>query len=275
MATNRPLHALINSSGNLGPGNRSSSSLITPALSALADPPTQHKVDAQLVQFLTHEVIRLLIDSEAAARTRRRAQEQAVEDELAEMGLTDDGSAGVKRDKGKGKQKTREEEVKEQDEADEAVRARLERMGFKVGWATAERLARDRPLFPSTTPAPAPGSSPSQSAPPVPDTLELVKFLCKDVWTALYDKQVDNLRTNHRGVYVLLDQQFRGLKGLSRPAPGDKEGERETGRWVGFILAFPSGVLRGALANLGVASVTVTPESQGLTQATFQIKASR
>lgn len=40
------------------------------------------------------------------------------------------------------------------------------------------RLVRDRPRF--------------------TDTLESVKFVCKDVWIAVWEKQVDNLRTNHR-----------------------------------------------------------------------------
>jgi hypothetical protein len=40
------------------------------------------------------------------------------------------------------------------------------------------RLCRDRPLF--------------------AETLDVIKFVCKDVWIALWDKQVDNLRTNHR-----------------------------------------------------------------------------
>jgi hypothetical protein len=30
------------------------------------------------------------------------------------------------------------------------------------------------------------------------DTLEVMKFLCKDFWQALFKKQVDNLKTNHR-----------------------------------------------------------------------------
>lgn len=29
-------------------------------------------------------------------------------------------------------------------------------------------------------------------------TLERVKFVCKDLWSAVWDKQIDNLRTNHR-----------------------------------------------------------------------------
>jgi len=43
---------------------------------------------------------------------------------------------------------------------------------------TSRRLCRDRGLF--------------------ADTLDIVKFICKDIWIILWDKQVDNLRTNHR-----------------------------------------------------------------------------
>lgn len=30
------------------------------------------------------------------------------------------------------------------------------------------------------------------------DTLDVIKFICKDIWAVFWDKQVDNLRTNHR-----------------------------------------------------------------------------
>lgn len=36
------------------------------------------------------------------------------------------------------------------------------------------------------------------------DTLEVIKFLCKDFWQALFKKQVDNLKTNHRVSFELL-----------------------------------------------------------------------
>lgn len=54
------------------------------------------------------------------------------------------------------------------------------------------RLTVNRPLFSSATA----GSSST-------DSLEAVKFICKDVWIAVWDKQVDNLRTNHRVRYPL------------------------------------------------------------------------
>jgi hypothetical protein len=42
----------------------------------------------------------------------------------------------------------------------------------------ARRFSRDRPRF--------------------NDTLDVIKFLCKDLWTLVFRKQVDNLKTNHR-----------------------------------------------------------------------------
>lgn len=41
-----------------------------------------------------------------------------------------------------------------------------------------DRFSRDRPRF--------------------ADTLDMIKFLCKDVWTLVFRKQIDNLKTNHR-----------------------------------------------------------------------------
>ncbi|GAA6043984.1 hypothetical protein JCM8097_003423 [Rhodosporidiobolus ruineniae] len=302
MAYNAPLQSLIHSTGSTShsslpsTANRSSTALLTPQLTALADPQTQHTVDLQLVSFVTHELIHLLLDSARTARLRQQQQQHQVDDDLADLGLDDRASAapsqgGGAAAKGKGKdaQAGGEGAAEAQgftDEDDEGVRSRLEQMGFKVGWATAERLAKDRPLFPSPSPAPSsslPSSpsvpSPSSGATSVPaphqstDLLEHVKFLCKDVWTALYDKQVDNLRTNHRGVWVLLDGAWRPLRGVSRGGVGtSREAEREVQRWISFLLAFPTGVLRGALANLGVHNVSVTTESPGGHQASFQIK---
>lgn len=42
-----------------------------------------------------------------------------------------------------------------------------------------------------------------------------MKAVCKDFWSAVFKKQVDNLRTNHQGVYVLQDNKFRFLAAIS------------------------------------------------------------
>ncbi len=64
------------------------------------------------------------------------------------------------------------------DEQREAVFYRLEGLGYRVGMGLVERFSRDRPRF--------------------NDPLDAIKFLCKDLWTIVWRKQVDNLKTNHR-----------------------------------------------------------------------------
>ncbi|CAG8132255.1 unnamed protein product [Penicillium nalgiovense] len=103
----------------------------------------------------------------------------------------------------------------EDEEVRETTFFRLESLGYRVGQGLAERFARDRPRF--------------------TDNLDVIKFLCKDLWTVLFKKQVDNLKTNHR------------------------------------YLWFPCGIIRGALANLGI-NTTVQAETSDLPGATFQIK---
>lgn len=47
------------------------------------------------------------------------------------------------------------------------------------------------------------------------EELDMLKFLCTDFWSSIYQRQVDNLRTNHQGVYVLFDNEFRFLSRIS------------------------------------------------------------
>lgn len=60
----------------------------------------------------------------------------------------------------------------------DSVYVRLERLGFRVGQGLCERFSRDRPRF--------------------TDQLDVIKFVCKDLWGIMYKKQIDNLKTNHR-----------------------------------------------------------------------------
>ena len=122
----------------------------------------------------------------------------------------------------------------DEDEERDAVFYRLEMLGYRVGQGLVERFSRDRPRF--------------------HDTLDVIKFLCKDLWTLVFRKQVDNLKTNHRvrhplflslslslsssrlvlscfcfsfstdsvfqGVYVLTDNSFRPFQRMSTEAGG-------------------------------------------------------
>lgn len=86
------------------------------------------------------------------------------------------------------------------------------------------------------------------------DELDTVKFICTDFWSSVFKKQVDNLRTNHQGIYVLQDNSFRFLKQISNTsqfldqAPGH--------------VVFTCGLIRGVLANLGISAI-VTAEITG------------
>ncbi|XP_059008194.1 trafficking protein particle complex subunit 6A isoform X1 [Mustela lutreola] len=54
----------------------------------------------------------------------------------------------------------------------------LEGMGFRVGQALGERLPQETLAF--------------------REELDILKFLCKDLWVAVFQKQMDSLRTNHQ-----------------------------------------------------------------------------
>ncbi|PSN71188.1 trafficking protein particle complex subunit 6B [Corynespora cassiicola Philippines] len=154
----------------------------------------------------------------------------------------------------------------DEEEAREAVFHRLETLGYRVGLGVVERFSRDKPR--PTTP------------------LDIIKFLCKDLWTLLFRKQIDNLKTNHRGIYVLTDNSFKPLSRMSfdtkkydaaTQALGVSTGDPALGRDANSIaraqpfLYFPAGVIRGCLAALGI-NATVQAETSGLPAATFQIR---
>ncbi|KJZ73376.1 hypothetical protein HIM_07170 [Hirsutella minnesotensis 3608] len=90
-------------------------------------------------------------------------------------------------------------------------------------------------------------------------------FLCKDLWSLVFGKNIDNLKTNHRGVYVLTDNMFRPFSRMSTEAGGQAVIRAQPFLW------FPCGIVRGALAALGM-NATVQAEINDLPGAVFQIK---
>ncbi|KAJ9647484.1 hypothetical protein H2204_000113 [Knufia peltigerae] len=127
----------------------------------------------------------------------------------------------------------------------DSVYVRLERLGFRVGEGLSERFSRDRPRL--------------------TDQLDVIKFLCKDLWTVVFKKQIDNLKTNHRGVFVLTDSKFRPFARMSMTTHADAVARAQP------HLYFPCGIIRGVLSSLGI-KATVQAETAELPTATFQIK---
>nr|XP_029716071.1 trafficking protein particle complex subunit 6b isoform X2 [Aedes albopictus] len=122
----------------------------------------------------------------------------------------------------------------------------LEYIGYSTGYRIIERLTREWPRF--------------------KDELDTMKFICTDFWSSIYKKQIDNLRTNHQGVYVLQDNAFRFLTRLS----SSSQYLEHAPKFVGIYVR----VGAGSLANLGITS-TVTAEVQTMPSCKFHIQVNR
>ncbi|MBW0533550.1 hypothetical protein O181_073265 [Austropuccinia psidii MF-1] len=214
-------------------------------------PPTY--VDAHLADYFLHEMIASF--SEAAAHSLQKAVKAKISYQTQRRQQTassvdprlsvDEAMAG-------------QSVGPLQPDIDEAHRMRMDAAGYKVGWALAERITKDKPRFPR--------ANQQSTTVTLPDPLELIKFVCKDVWMAMYNKQADNLRTNHKGIYVIQDHSYRPFLRISVPVGYEKELDKACRR----IVAFPLAVIRGALTNLGLHCVVSVEIA--LPQCTFQIR---
>ncbi|KAI4745947.1 transport protein particle component [Aureobasidium sp. EXF-12298] len=127
----------------------------------------------------------------------------------------------------------------------------LSSLGFRVGVALIESLSihSARPSTP----------------------LDMIKFICKDLWQVVFRKQIDNLKTNHRGTFVLTDNKFLALGRMSVDRGRGARGLEEALGGAQAFLYFPCGIIRGALSAFGL-NVTVHAETSELPQAVFQIR---
>ncbi|KAI7568716.1 hypothetical protein KC317_g3946, partial [Hortaea werneckii] len=129
--------------------------------------------------------------------------------------------------------------------------AKMTSLGFPVMGGLVERFSVNKPR--PTNP------------------LEAIKFICKDLWILVFRKQIDNLKTNHRGIFVLTDTRFQAIGRMSvdrRAGPKAVEDAMERAQ---TYLYFPCGIIRGALMGLGV-EATVEASAAELPIATFHIK---
>jgi hypothetical protein len=146
--------------------------------------------------------------------------------------------------------------------AAEMAAAKFERMGWSVGYRWTERLSQNK----TWNAVAAPGSD--DAAAVAAQQLEAVKFLCKEVWMEIFRKQIDKLQTNHRGVFVLKDLDVRWL---SRFPVGTEDSRVAAMR----LLAFPCGLIRGCLANLGIPAVVscdFLADGQKMSACSFNVK---
>ncbi|GAB2277538.1 hypothetical protein Dimus_012248 [Dionaea muscipula] len=143
----------------------------------------------------------------------------------------------------------------------ELAARRIEAIGYQVGHQLSERYTMERPRF--------------------TDHLEVIKFLCKDFWSEIFKKQIDNLKTNHRGTFVLQDNRFRWLAHMSIDPSPDSSGSHEdpsgalvdnkAAQAASMHLYFPCGIIRGALTNLGI-PCAVSADISNLPACSFVIR---
>ena len=100
----------------------------------------------------------------------------------------------------------------------------------------------------------------------VTEPLEIVKLICKDFYLACFNKQMDNLKTNHKGVFVLTDNQFPLLSTFSSYSSTDTASKAQ------LYLKMVCGMMQGALDNLGL-SASVQVDSTNLPCISYHIKA--
>ena len=178
--------------------------------------------------------------------------------------------------------------MEEQFGADNNDDKKLELMGFDVGRRLCERVARTRA---------------STSAHPFLATnLDCVKFLCRELWECFFGKQVENLKTNRRGTFVLTDQRLLWLRHLppasassavssssssansgepeskggatdASAGDGSKDGpgkEKKDGSdMYTDALVFPCGLIRGALSALGLETTVSVNVRSGVSPLCF------
>lgn len=135
---------------------------------------------------------------------------------------------------------------------DDEVTVRIETYGYTLGLRLSEVL-----VFKGAT-----------SNSKIVDILDIMKFVCRDVWKSLYGKQMDNLRTNHRGTFVLVDNNYRLISRLN-----SAKGAADTLEKARAYLWFPCGVVRGILLSFGV-EASVTAEVTQFPAVTFNIQTS-
>lgn len=112
----------------------------------------------------------------------------------------------------------------------EAAIRQLETVGFTTGTRLVTRLMGTR--F------------------PIIAERNAMKFVCKELWVSLFRKPANRLQTDRRGNYIIQDTCFRWLEHFSPPPDGQANTElHETAL---LHLAFPCGIIRGALLAIGV-----------------------
>ena len=217
------------------------------------------QIDYTVYQLLLHEIIDTLRHSKLRADKRRRNHElklqslQQIENSLPKLNLEESGNQDIM---GNEEQEEQEEEqqqtcsifTQEGEQnfySNEMFNETLKAVGYNVGYRIVEKVFSRKilPRIPQVTQEKM--------------EIELMKLICKDLWEELFGKQANRLRTDHKGVFVLQDNEFKWLEHYH----SDNDATRQA---IALALNFPCGVLKGALDALGFpATVQAEQDSPG------------
>ena len=107
--------------------------------------------------------------------------------------------------------------------------------------------------------------------------LDIVKYLCVQFWQYVFGKQIDNLKTNNSGTFVLYDtNKFLG-RISSQPLPNGQKNPDCLDRQITYSF-YIVGLIKGALKNLGITgkgqpiNVTIDKIDQPVQPFEIQIK---
>jgi|EP00769_Ergobibamus_cyprinoides_P003001 hypothetical protein len=85
----------------------------------------------------------------------------------------------------------------------------------------------------------------------LPTHLDAVKFICRDLWTAMFGRQVTELKTDRFSGYLVLDQDLPWLNNLSGAAAECQEANKYAAR----VLRLTGAMITAGLAQLGFSAV--------------------
>ena len=184
-------------------------SLSSPLVTAMADTPVRF-MDGAAFDFFLIEMVNTLRASSAHAQARARKAEQ----EMIDAGLLPAPlpTPAVRKEHRDSTTSLASKAATKVDDEEEGLRLRLEAIGMHVGANITERHVHPFHPRPSRIIARI-FHRLCHGKPYFSETLESIKFVCKDLWTTCWEKQVDNLRTNHRvglcRFQLLLQLSFR------------------------------------------------------------------
>ncbi|CAA7057523.1 unnamed protein product [Microthlaspi erraticum] len=80
------------------------------------------------------------------------------------------------------------------------------------------------------------------------DHLEAIKFICKDFWSEVFKKQIDNLKTNQRQVPMAVSRVASQLSLQLRKKRKIRH-VHVSAQVVSMYMYFPCGIIRGVLCR--------------------------